>query len=333
MISRERFLETIKNFPHRNILVVGDLIIDRYFWGNVSRISPEAPVPVVEVERQENRAGGAANVAMNLAGLGANVYLAGVVGDDGGKEILAATLAGGGGNISGDFFVGENHRPTTIKTRIIGHSQQIVRFDMERDGPIAASTRNEIVDRISRRAREFHAIVVSDYAKGVISRVLIDRLKEIARDNRIPIAVDPRLQHANFYKGVDLITPNHIEAGQFLGIELRNEDGAVESAGAKILKRWNLKNLLITRAGLGMTSFEPGRKPRHIPTVARQVYDVTGAGDSVIAAVVLARAAGATWEEAASIANHAAGIVVGKIGTVPVTIRELRDYMRRRSAV
>jgi D-glycero-beta-D-manno-heptose-7-phosphate kinase len=327
MKKNGRILDIVKNFSHRRILVVGDVMLDHYLWGNVERISPEAPVPVVQVDREEMRPGGAANVALNLIGLGAKASLAGMIGEDQAGNTLIEVLRRE--LVDTRFLAFDKTRPTTVKTRIIAHNQQVVRFDKEMKKAAAAETVRELLRRIRENIDEFHAVIVSDYGKGVVGKMLMDGLRVVAKAARIPIAVDPKIRNVAVYKCVDLITPNHHEAGEMLGTRLINEDKAVESAGNKLVKRLDLQCLLITRAALGMSLFRPGRSPTHIPTVARQVFDVTGAGDSVIAATTLARVSGAGWEESASIANQAAGIVVGKVGTAVVTAKELKEALRR----
>ncbi|MCZ7585804.1 MAG: D-glycero-beta-D-manno-heptose-7-phosphate kinase [Deltaproteobacteria bacterium] len=326
MSAKENLSAIIREFPRRRLLVIGDIMIDRFIWGTVERISPEAPVPVVRVEREEVRAGGAANVAFNLLGLGAKVHLAGAVGDDREAETIYERLREAG--IDEKCVVSERSRPTTIKTRVIAHSQQVVRFDREATHTLGANARRRLMQTIEREIAQFDGIIISDYGKGLLSRTIMDRLRDIAKKRRILIAVDPKIRNLTHFHRVDLLTPNHHEAAEILGVKLGLDDRSVESAGKRILKKLELGSLIITRAQLGMSLFRPGRRPTHIPTVARQVYDVTGAGDAVIAATCLARVSGASWEAAAMLANHAAGIVVGKVGTAAASVEELRDAIR-----
>ncbi len=327
-VSRKKLCAIVKKMPQCKVLVLGDVMIDHFIWGSVERISPEAPVPVVKVVREETIPGGAANVARNLLALDAGTKLVGVMGDDEGSEFLRKKLEEGG--IDPKFMAIEKGRPTTKKTRVIACNQQIVRFDREADNPILPQTRKKLLQRIENEVGDLDAVIVSDYAKGVVSRLLMNGVQKTAGRNRFMVSVDPKIRNAKAFNHVDLITPNHHEAGEMLGIRLVNEDKAVEVAGHKLLKKLNVRGLLITRAHLGMTVFTPKARPMHIPTVARQVYDVTGAGDSVIAAITLAKVAGASWEEAASIANFAAGVVVGKLGTATVSIKELYDAIKTR---
>lgn len=307
----------IRNFKDSKILVVGDLILDRYIWGKVSRISPEAPVPVVEVTDDNFMLGGAANVADNLIALGSEVTLAGVAGKDRAGEVLRRLLEERG--IVCEIF--EDSRPTTMKTRVIAHNQQVVRFDREDKKGISDALLKELVFFLKRAVHEHSAVIVSDYKKGVISRSLVREILKPAKQKQKFLSVDPKVGHFHFYKGVSLITPNVTEASQGSGVDIKDEKSLIK-AGRALLKRLSCGAVLITKGEEGMSLFE-GERITHIPTVARRVYDVTGAGDTVIAAFTLAYASGATMQEAALIANHAAGIVVGEVGTAVVTPEKL----------
>ncbi|MCC6159256.1 MAG: D-glycero-beta-D-manno-heptose-7-phosphate kinase [Deltaproteobacteria bacterium] len=325
--ARDELLEHIRKFARRRVLVVGDIMLDRFIWGSVERISPEAPVPVVRVDREESTPGGAANVARNLIALGARADLAGLAGDDAAARTLTDRLAAEG---IGELMLAVEHdRPTTVKTRVIAGSQQIVRFDHELARPVTEAARRSLVRDITRRIADYEAVIVSDYNKGVVDVRLMKAIRAAAKAAGIPVVVDPKVRNAPAYSGVDLLTPNHHEAGEMLGVRLANTDAAIEAAGAKLVRKMRLRCLIVTRAALGMSIFREGEGPTHIPTVARQVFDVTGAGDSVIATVTLARAAGASWEQAAAIANFAAGVVVAKVGTGTVSARELKTAIRQ----
>lgn len=309
----------LKKLKGSRVLVIGDLVLDRYIWGKVSRISPEAPVPVVEVTADDFMLGGAANVAHNIIALGGSVTVAGVVGRDRAGEVLKQLLEDR--HIECALF--EDSRPTTIKTRVIAHNQQVVRFDKEDKSRITGRVMDDIVGFLKQAVNEHDAVIVSDYKKGMVSRELIQGILRVAKPRKKLLAVDPKVGHFHFYKGVSLITPNLMEASQGSGVEIKDE-GSLIKAGKTLMSRLSCGAVLITRGEEGMSLFEKGRIT-HIPTMARHVYDVTGAGDTVIATFSLAYASGATMQEAALIANHAAGIVVGEVGTAVVTQERLRE--------
>ncbi len=312
-----------RNFKRKKILVVGDLVLDHYIWGLVERISPEAPVPVVDVKEENYSLGGGANVAANIAALGAGVTVAGVRGDDLFGDTLVRLLQEVGAD-TGGIFIGK--RPTTVKTRVIAHNQQVVRFDREDRRRLDETTFRKLKGFLSDPAGGWDAVIVSDYKKGVVSekmmRFIIDRFKR----KGVFVAVDPKVGHFNLYKGVSLITPNTKEASDGAGIEIRDE-GTLRKAGERLLRRLGCDSVLITRGEQGMSLFRKG-SVTHIPTVARSVYDVTGAGDTVIAAITLAHVSGAGLGDAATIANHAAGIVIGRVGTATATAEEVMQSIR-----
>lgn len=314
----------IQRFPQAGVLVVGDLILDHYVWGKVSRISPEAPVPVVHVHSESLQLGGAANVYNNILALGGKADLCGVVGADEGGRCLLKELGvrrhGRGG------VVIDANRPTTRKTRVIAHNQQIVRFDVERQSEIKGPIQRRIIRYVESRMREISCLVVSDYAKGVVTASLMAELVRLATLRRIPVIVDPKVEHFGYYKGVTVVTPNHLEAAQAAGVT-GEDDRAVTEAGEIIRQRLGCRSVLITRGEKGMSLFEPDGACLHIPTMARQVYDVTGAGDTVVGTLALALATGASMRDAAVLANHAAGIVVGVVGTATVTAAQLAQAL------
>lgn len=321
--AAKRLLKRVDGFRGVKVLVIGDLMLDRYIWGKVSRISPEAPVPVVEVTGDSVMLGGAANVANNIVSLGGQAALLGTVGEDREGYALEALLDE---KRIVKSLVRDASRPTSIKTRVIAHSQQVVRFDMEDRNGLSGSALREMKDRLAALLPEYDAVVVSDYKKGVVTPELMRLILKLARGKKSFIAVDPKVDHFPMYRGVSLITPNVKEASEGSGVEITDEESLLR-AGRTLLKRLKPGAVLITRGEEGMSLFTPARVS-HIKTAARKVFDVTGAGDTVIAAFTLAHAAGASLEEAAHIANHAAGIVVGEVGTAAVAAGALRESLK-----
>ncbi len=326
MISKKeckRFNSYIDRFTSTRILVVGDIVLDHYIWGKVSRISPEAPVPVVNVTKENLLLGGATNVVQNIHALGGNVSVCGVIGaDEAGKQLTHLLHAQ---KISTDGLITEPDRPTTIKTRIIAHSQQVVRFDRETKDRIGKDTHQQLFEFVKRRIAEgLDGIVLSDYCKGVVTKELVKDIVRLAKKNKVIVSVDPKVSHFSMYSGATILTPNANEAAIGSKIEIQDEQSLLR-AGALLLKNLKCAAVLITRGEHGMSLFEHGGKVTHIPTVAREVYDVTGAGDTVISALTLAMAAGASMLDAAKISNYAAGIVVGVVGTATVKPEELKQ--------
>ncbi len=299
-------------------------MIDRYVWGRVKRISPEAPVPVVEVTEENLLLGGAANVANNVLSLGGRVFITGAVGADETGKILINKFREKG--LGTDGIILDGSRPTTVKTRVIAHSQQVVRFDREVKSDISRSTLSSILDYVKDCLPEIKGIIISDYCKGLITRTLIRKILEIAGPD-VFIAVDPKIGHFDYYRGASLITPNINEASYGSGIDITDEK-SLFAAGRVLLARLQGKAVIITRGDEGMTLFEKSGKVTNIPTCAREIYDVSGAGDTVIAALTLCHAAGASLKDAAVLANHAAGVVVGKIGTAVATRQEIIKSMK-----
>lgn len=310
----------IESMRGRAVAVVGDVMLDRFVWGKVSRISPEAPVPVVEIERESFHLGGAANVARNLQSLGAEPLLLGVVGEDVPAESLRSTLRARG--LADDSLLSDGERRTTVKTRIIAGSQQVVRTDWESREELSASVEARALEALESTIGRARAVVLSDYAKGTLTAKVIERAIALGRSRGIPVLVDPKLRNYRAYRKVSLVTPNLVEAGQFARLAARDEDEIREAAGV-IQRELEAEAVLITRGEQGMTLFERDREPFHIETFAREVFDVSGAGDTVIATAALALAAGASLREAATLANRAAGIAVGKLGTATVNPEEL----------
>jgi len=321
-LDKNELLRYIEKFPRAQILVIGDIILDEYIWGKVSRISPEAPVPVVEIREETRMLGGAANVISNLASLGAKPFLCGVIGKDrAGDEILGMIKEKG---LETDSILVDKDRPTSIKTRVIAHDQQVVRFDKESRKPIDKEGLERILDYVSHSVHNIDVILISDYGKGVVSRELIQGLRSIAQEKNIPIAVDPKVGNFHCYEGVDILTPNSDEASSYCRFLIEDNESLIE-AGRMLMEELSCASVLITRGKDGMTLFQKNSHITHIPAVAKQVYDVTGAGDTVIATLAMGIASGMDLVSSAIVANFAGGIVVGKVGTSTVTPDELRS--------
>jgi len=320
-----RMEKALDDFGKINVVVVGDLMIDEYIWGKCTRISPEAPVPVVEVERKTYRPGGAANVAANVAALGANVELAGLVGKDMNGEILVETLERE--NIGTGGIVFSESRPTTIKSRIIAFNQQIARTDIEVRSDIVGSVLEDSVEAILRISDGADVLVLSDYAKGFLARELIERVLPVFRARGTKTLVDPKIRNFFNYKGASLLKPNMKEVLEVLGMEFDTEAAFRDSAHA-LVEDLEIDALLVTRGEDGMSLFLSDGTHSGIATSARTVYDVTGAGDTVLGALACALGAGADFYDASIVANHAAGVVVGKLGTATVGREELLSAIR-----
>ena len=323
-IDRNYLNKGIDNFGKSMILVIGDIMLDRFIWGNVSRISPEAPVPVVEVERETIMLGGAANVVNNLVSLGGNVMMCGIVGDDSTGEQIISKLNELDVDTTGIAI--EHDRPTSVKTRIIAHAQQVVRYDRETRDSLNPETTKSILDFIHDQRDKLAAIIVSDYGKGVVTRELMEGVKGLMSARDLPLAVDPNVKNFPLYEGVTIITPNHSEAQEVAGIDIVDEE-SLRRVGEKLLQSFRCRALLITRGKDGMTLFEEEGRVTHIKSIARKVYDVTGAGDTVIATLTLGIAGGLDMKSAAYLSNLAAGIVVGEIGTSTVKIDNLKELI------
>lgn len=323
----ENLQKLFKNFKTKKILVIGDIILDRYIFGKVSRISPEAPVPIVEVYEESYRLGGAANVANNIIALGGKAYIAGIIGKGSAGRIVRDLIEEKG--ISQDYIF-EDTRRTTVKTRIIAGNQQIVRFDIEERRRLEGKGKELFLAMIKDALKNFDAVIVSDYKKGVISEELLRMLVYHKNKNCIFVAIDPKIGHFRLYKQVSLITPNLAEASHGAEIEIKDEKTLIK-AGHNLLKKLSCNSVLITRGEEGMSLFEKNDSEvtvTHLPTVAKKVFDVTGAGDTVIATITLSHVAGAPLVDSARIANVAAGIVVGKVGTAVATQEEIVEIWK-----
>ncbi len=329
MASHSRRLHSlVERFSRKRVLVCGDLMLDRYIRGKVSRISPEAPVPIVQVVSESHVPGGAGNVCNNLAALGASVSAVSVVGDDPAADTLLAELQAR--RIDTGAVLRDTERVTVQKCRIIGDHQQLLRYDHERAVTLRRQTQRRLIERLERLAPECQALIISDYGKGVVSPELLHAAIRAARRAKIPVTVDPKIEHFRRYRGVDCITPNLHEAWSGMRLLPKEDEPSIQELGWRILKSLRASSVLITRGEKGMTLFENSRVPysmTHIPAQAKEVFDVTGAGDTVISVLSLALASGATLREAAVLANHAAGIVVAKLGTATVSAEELASAL------
>ena len=305
----------IENFKNIKIAVIGDLMLDEYIMGKVERISPEAPVPVVKITEEKFVLGGAANVINNLAALGANVYCGGLVGNDSNAEKLINAFPK---NVDCNLILKADNRPTIVKRRVIAGHQQLLRLDWEEEFYINEEEENIIIENLKNHIKELDAIILSDYNKGLLTKSLSQKIINLCRENNVIVTVDPKPNNITNFVGASSITPNKKEA--YLAVDANSRED-IDIVGQKLKEQYKLDTVLITRSEEGMTLYDGGI--HNIPTYAKEVYDVTGAGDTVISVFTLARAAGATWEEAAKIANAAGGIVVGKIGTSTVSEKEL----------
>jgi len=325
--SENRVDQLLANVKSKKIAVVGDVMIDRYVWGSVSRVSPEAPVPVVEVEREFSRLGGAANVANNIVSLGAESFLVGVAGNDAGGSELRNILKEQ--KTSSDGIITDPSRPTTVKTRVIAHNQHIVRIDSEEKKDVDSAIQQKIFSVLKDNINSIDGIVIEDYNKGVVVKELISKIIELAQANKKIVTVDPKFNNFFEYKNVTVFKPNKKESEEALGVRLKTDDDVI-TAGRALLEKLHADNVLLTRGEKGMSLFEKNGAIKHIPTRAREVADVSGAGDTVIATLTLMLTAGASTQEAAVLANLAGGIVCGEVGIVPIKPEQLRDAILER---
>lgn len=335
----KKLKQIISKFPKARILVVGDLILDEYIRGSVERISPEAPVPVIWADKRSFVPGGAANVANNISSFDANVCLIGVVGKDKNADILKQELKNRGVDLRGIFV--DHSRHTTVKTRIIAGHQQVVRVDWEHTDSLSESVNQKIMDFINKNIRQFDAVIIEDYGKGVINKVLLEKIIALCYNAKKIITVDPKEENFLYYRKVTSITPNRKElenAVRNIRIkDISNEfrvhndslfnEKEIELAATQVVKYLDLESILVTLGEQGMCLFEKDGSKTSIPTVAQEVFDVSGAGDTVIATFTLSLSCGATKPEAAYIANFAAGVVVGKLGTATLSRKELAERL------
>ncbi|MFH1854401.1 MAG: D-glycero-beta-D-manno-heptose-7-phosphate kinase [Candidatus Omnitrophota bacterium] len=324
-MRNEKLRKIVSRFSGKKVLIIGDLILDEFLWGDVSRISPEAPVPVVWVRSESFMPGGAANVANNIQSLEGKTYIAGVVGMDERGKILKNLLQEKGVDIGG--VVVDSDRPTILKTRVIAHHQQVVRIDKEKMDNLSQEFIDQIIAYAKTLISDIDAIIIEDYGKGVVTPGLLRGILKLARRHKKIVMVDPKEEHFNYYKGVTSITPNHHEAAKAVGIKI-SDDKSLLKIGMALLKKLKSESVLVTLGENGMRLFERSGKITHIPTVAQDVFDVSGAGDTVISTFTLALASGASMIDAARISNFAAGVVVGKVGIATVTQKELLARIR-----
>lgn len=326
-MNRLRLKQIVSRFPEMKLLVVGDIMLDEFIWGRVKRISPEAPVPVVEVDRETSYPGGAANVARNLREFSREVHLLGLIGTNAHAAQLRSLLTAEG--IRLDCLVEDPAYQTIVKTRIIARNQQVVRVDRERKVGLTHLQTSQALAQLDGLIAQIDGVIIEDYNKGLLNQELVDAIIEKARAAGKVVTVDPNPANNLTWKGVTAIKPNRSEAFAAAGlpqtdpVEPVDADAALLEAGRALLDRWNTESLLVTLSEQGIMLFQRNAPPFHTPTRAQEVFDVSGAGDTTIALFTLALCAGATHPEAAVIANHAAGIVVGKLGTATLTPDEL----------
>ncbi len=319
-------MDIYDKFSAVSILVIGDIMLDRYWWGDVKRISPEAPVPVVELKRSTFAAGGSANVAANIAGLGAKVTLVGATGDDGEADTLVELLTKNG--IETKIIIRDPSRQTSVKTRVIAHNQQVIRLDNETTVAISPEIEETILANAAKALPAADLVIVSDYAKGLLTETLLAGVIAHAKAAEKPVIVDPKGKDYGKYAGASLITPNKREAAYACNLEMSTRD-IVVTCGGELIKCFGFETVLITEGEDGMTLFQKGSDAFHIPAAAKSVYDVTGAGDTVIATLAVALAAGLSHKEAAHLANIAAGLVVEQVGTTAITRHMLESQIAR----
>jgi rfaE bifunctional protein kinase chain/domain len=320
-LTQHRAKEIMEVLQKCKIVVLGDVMLDEFLWGDVTRISPEAPVPVVDIRRESTHLGGAANVLANLLALGAQACVIGVIGDDFAGERIQSSVNEKSALQTDGLLIADNSRPTTIKTRIIAQQQMVVRADREHRAPVDAQSEDRIIAAVKGALASAQALVISDYDKGVVTpRILAEVLP--AAYGRMPVLIDPKIRNFDSYRPATLVTPNHHEALRLANLE-EDSDASLQTAARMIRERLACDAVLITRGDRGMMLFEGTRDPVAVPTAAREVYDVTGAGDTVIATLAAVLAAGASMTEAAVLANQAAGIVVGKLGTATASAEEI----------
>lgn len=322
-LNKTRVKEIFKSFAGKKIAVIGDIMLDRYFWGSVTRVSPEAPVPVIDLEHETFHLGGAANVASNLNSLGIKSILCGIIGDDNSAEMFEQICMDRGIDPSGLYK--DSNRPTTVKTRIIGNNQQIVRLDREVRDVINAAGEKHILETLAEHS-DLEGIIFGDYDKGALSSKLIKDVLKYAKSHNIGVYVDPKFDNFFAYKGVTAFKPNKKEAAQALKVNIKTDED-VKIAGGLLLEKLQCENVLLTLGDKGMMLFESSGNIHHVDTKARLVSDVSGAGDTVIATLAACKSGGASMVEAATIANIAAGYVCGEPGIVSVTKDDILSYL------
>jgi D-beta-D-heptose 7-phosphate kinase / D-beta-D-heptose 1-phosphate adenosyltransferase len=323
-LIEDRLITLLSRFSGKKVMVIGDIMLDEQLWCRVERISPEAPVPIAEVTSTTHVPGGAGNVAANISALGGTPILIGVIGKDGSAQKLLQALKKN--RIDSSCIVSDGDRPTILKSRVIAANQQVVRVDRETKEEISSDTVSRIIRAIKNKLPLCSAVIISDYGKGTITKKIIEAVMNYSKAHGLPVAVDPKGKDYSKYKGATVITPNKKEASIASLVEITDET-SLNSAGKKLLKISGSKNVLITRGKEGMSLFSKNGKTVHIPSVPREVFDITGAGDTVISTVAIALASGAEILDAVILSNHAASVVITKVGTQPVRIEELRHSL------
>lgn len=318
-MDKNKLKEIVKKFPEKKVVVIGDLILDKYVIGEVSRISPEAPIQILAVEKENYSPGGASNVANNISSLGGNSFLIGTIGnDEQGKQFIHELEKA---EINHENIIIDSIKPTTQKVRILGHNQQLLRVDYENKEYLDKEIEEKILNKLKELIKKIEVVIISDYAKGIVTSNLAKGIIQLCEENNKIVIIDPKPKHREFYKNANLITPNNKEACQMLKVE-ENNGKEINEIGNSLVGELN-SNILITRGEKGMSLHKKDNSIFEIPTIAREVYDVTGAGDTVVGTIALALATGASLEEATTISNYAAGIVVGKMGASTLTQKEL----------
>ncbi len=320
MLTKKKLNDLRKNFSGQKIAVIGDMMLDSYFRGDVKRVSPEAPVPVVEVENEFFRFGGAANVALNILKLGGIPLPAGVIGNDNDGKTFKSLLEEA--SMMSDGIIVDSSRPTTAKTRVIAGNQHVVRIDKESKESISNKTEKKLLEYLTSNISSLDGIILQDYNKGVLTKNFIKNIISLANKKDIFITVDPKFNNFFEYKNVTVFKPNKKEAEDVLGIKIKNKED-VTNAGRTMLERLNAGNVLLTLGSEGMAVFEKNKTEKRLPTKARKVADVSGAGDTVISTLTMALVAGSDIMDASYLANYAAGIVCGEVGIVPIEIEKL----------
>ena len=323
-LSQERLLELENSFKNFNVAIIGDMMLDGYLWGDVKRISPEAPVPIVEIDNEFFRFGGAANVALNISELGANAIPFGLLGNDDNASIFKDLVSKA--NMSADFLITDASRPTTTKTRVISADQQIVRIDKESKEKISDELEQTLFTSLKSNINNIDAIILEDYNKGVLSKTLISEIIELANKENKIISVDPKFENFFNYKNVTVFKPNLKETEDSFGIKISSKND-IEKIGFKLFEKLNSKYILLTLGADGMAIFENGKPMEIIPTKARKVLDVSGAGDTVISTLTISLLAGATISEATHLANYAGGLVCEEAGVVPIEKEKLFRHL------
>ncbi|RMD49930.1 MAG: D-glycero-beta-D-manno-heptose-7-phosphate kinase [Ignavibacteria bacterium] len=319
-VSLERLNELKKNFENKNIAVIGDMMLDAYFWGDTKRISPEAPVPVIEIDEEFFRFGGAANVALNLSTLKANPFPFGIIGDDNDGEIFKKLM--NDANINPEGIICDSSRPTTSKARVIAANQHVVRIDKESKAEINEETEKKLLDSFMNIVDNLDAVILQDYNKGVLTKNLIKSVIDVCNQKDIIVTVDPKFLNFFEYKNVTVFKPNKKETEDAFGTKIMNDDD-LENLGKELKRKLNSKYVLLTLGEKGIALFGNGEDIKRIPTKARKVADVSGAGDTVISTLTVALSAGAEIEEASYLANYAGGLVCEEVGIVPIDIDKL----------